>query len=167
MRLREMRWGDVEAVAELEQELFAGDPPWSAEQFWSELAGVPDSRWYVVAVSAGDGPETDPAIVGYAGLLGPAIAGEPADVMTIAVASGGQRRGTGTVLMEAMIAEARRRDAGDLLLEVRTDNDAARAFYERHGFERLAIRRNYYGGNRDGIVMRRRLPRQGDNRHRD
>lgn len=153
MQLRQMRWWDIETVAALERDLFAGDPPWSAEQFWAELAGVPETRWYVVAENEGE-------IVGYAGLLTPPAAGDPADVMTIAVARGAQRRGTGTALMEAMLAEARSRDAGELLLEVRIDNDAALGFYERHGFERLAVRRKYYGGDRDGIVMRKRLARR-------
>lgn len=149
-----MRWWDIEAILPLESELFAGDPPWSAEQFWAELAGVPETRWYVVA---DDGAE----LVGYAGLLAPSLPGEPADVQTIAVAPGHQRRGYGTMLMEALIAEARRREAGALMLDVRADNEPGKAFYARHGFERVAVRRNYYLGNRDGIVMRRRVPRRG------
>ncbi|WP_298325682.1 ribosomal protein S18-alanine N-acetyltransferase [Haloactinopolyspora sp.] len=148
-----MRWWDVDIVAPLAQRLFAAEAPWSAESFWAELAGVPDTRWYVVA-------EVDGHVVGYAGLTSPSMAGEPADLQTIGVEPGHQRQGIGTRLMRAVIAEARRRDAGDLMLEVRADNDAARAFYARHGFERLAIRRNYYRGNRDAIVMRRRLPRR-------
>lgn len=148
--LRPMREPDLDAVMPLEQELFAGDPPWSAEQFRSELAGVPETRWYAVA-EAGD------AVVGYAGLRGPAFAGDPADVMTIAVAPARQRGGVGTLLMTALEAEARRRGAGELLLEVRADNEPALAFYARHGFERIALRRKYYGGGRDGLVLRKWL----------
>ncbi|WP_026877438.1 ribosomal protein S18-alanine N-acetyltransferase [Jiangella gansuensis] len=151
VRLRPMRWWDIETVAPLEQELFAGDPPWSAEQFWSELAGVPETRWYVVA-EAGD------EVVGYAGLAAPALAGDPADVLTIAVAPSTQRAGVGTRLLEALETEARRRGAAELLLEVRADNDPAQAFYQRHGFEPIAVRRNYYAGHRDGLVLRKRLP---------
>jgi hypothetical protein len=44
-----MRLADIDAVLPLERELFAGDPPWSAEIFRSELAGMPATRWYVVA----------------------------------------------------------------------------------------------------------------------
>ncbi|SEF08530.1 ribosomal protein S18-alanine N-acetyltransferase [Jiangella alba] len=148
--LRPMREPDLDTVVPLEQELFAGDPPWSAEQFRSELAGVPETRWYVVAEDGGE-------VVGYAGLLLPGLAGEPADVMTIAVAPGRQRGGVGTLLMTALEAEARRRGAGELLLEVRADNEPARTFYTRHGFERIAVRRKYYGGGRDGLVLRKWL----------
>ncbi|PSK99110.1 [SSU ribosomal protein S18P]-alanine acetyltransferase [Haloactinopolyspora alba] len=148
-----MRWWDIEAILPLEDRLFAGDSPWSAESFWSELAGVPESRWYVVAEEHG-------VPVAYAGLLAPSIPGEPADVQTIAVAPECQRRGYGSELMNALVAEAARRGAGDLLLDVRTDNEPAKAFYARHGFERIAVRRNYYQGGRDGIVMRRRVRRR-------
>ena len=148
--LRPMSQGDLDVVVPLELELFAGDPPWSAEQFRSELAGVPDVRWYVVA-------EADGAVVGYAGLQAPALPGDPADVLTIAVAPAWQRGGVGTLLMTALEAEARRRGAGELLLEVRADNEPAKTFYGRHGFERIAVRRKYYGGGRDGLVLRKWL----------
>jgi [ribosomal protein S18]-alanine N-acetyltransferase len=141
---------DLDTVVALEQELFAGDPAWSVGQFRSELAGVPDTRWYVVAEAGG-------VVVGYAGLQAPGFAGDPADVLTIAVAPGWQRGGVGTVLMTALEAEARRRGAGELLLEVRADNEPALAFYARHGFERIAVRRKYYGGGRDGLVLRKWL----------
>lgn len=148
--LRPMSLADLDAVVPLEQELFAGDPPWSAEQFRSELAGVPDARWYVVA-EAGD------EVVGYAGLQAPALPGDAADVLTIAVAPAHQRGGVGTRLMTALEAEARRRGAAELLLEVRADNAQALSFYARHGFERIAVRRRYYGGGRDGLVLRKWL----------
>lgn len=149
--MRAMLAADVETIVPMEQQLFAGDPPWSAQQFAEELRGVPDTRWYVVATVDGE-------IVGYAGMSAPFLAGDPADVLTIAVASGWQQRGIGTRLLDELAGEAGRRDAGELLLEVRADNEAALEFYRRHGFERIAVRRNYYAGQRDGLVLRRRLP---------
>lgn len=148
-----MRWWDIEAIVPLEQTVFADDPPWSVETFWSELAGVPETRWYGVAEAAGE-------LVGYAGLLAPSMSGEPADVLTIAVDPACRRQGYGSVLMTGLLAQARDRDAGDLMLEVRADNETARTFYHRHGFERIAVRRNYYRDNCDAIVMRKRLPRR-------
>lgn len=146
-----MRWWDVEVVLPIEVEVFAGDPPWTAELFWSELAGVPDTRWYVVA-------EIDGALAGYAGLL---VGADTADVQTLAVAPPHQRRGVGSTLLDALIAESRARGAREVLLEVRADNEPALALYGRYGFERLARRRGYYGGGRhDGLVLRRRLTRE-------
>ena len=56
-----MRWWDLEEVLTLERALFP-DAPWTAGQLWSELARVPESRWYVLARRAG-------RIVGYAGVF--------------------------------------------------------------------------------------------------
>ena len=146
VRLRPMRTADVEGLVPLAEELFARDPPWTVGHFESELAGVPKTRWYVVA-------ELDGKLAGYAGLM---ISGDTADIQTLAVASAYQRRGIGTVLLDALISEAHRRWAGSLLLEVRADNDAAMALYGRHGFERISRRRGYYNAGRtDALVLRR------------
>jgi ribosomal-protein-alanine N-acetyltransferase len=151
-----MRWWDVEAVQALDAELF-GATAWTPAAFWSELAAGP-TRWYVVAESIGrDGA---PALAGYAGLLVP---GPEADVQTIAVAPSAQGRGVGTTLLRALTARAARSGARSLLLEVRADNTAAIALYEREGFERISVRSRYYQpGDVDAWIMRRRpLPAPG------
>jgi ribosomal-protein-alanine N-acetyltransferase len=143
-----VRPADVESLVGLAQELFAGDPPWSTEHFESELAGVPDSRWYVVA-------EVDEKIAGYAGLL---VSGDTAEVQTLAVAAAHQRRGIGSTMLAALIGEARRRGASTLLLEVRADNEAALVLYTRLHFEQVSRRRGYYDAGRvDALVLRRVL----------
>ena len=60
--IRQMHWTDIATVAELEAELFPVDA-WTAETFWAELALVPHTRCYVVAV------ESTGQIVGYGGLF--------------------------------------------------------------------------------------------------
>jgi ribosomal-protein-alanine N-acetyltransferase len=143
--LRALRWWDVEALMPLEHKLFGGWA-WSAETFWSELAAP--SRWYVVAERGGE-------VVGYAGL---ACTGPEADVQTIAVAPHAQGSGVGALLLEVLLEEAVRRRAAFVLLEVRADNERATRLYERHGFERIAIRHRYYQpGDVDAHIMRRRL----------
>ena len=80
-----------------------------------------------------------------------------ADVQTIGVAPAAQGRGVGTLLLRALTAQAVRRGATSLLLEVRADNDAAIRLYTREGFERISVRRRYYQpGDVDAWVMRRR-----------
>jgi len=144
--LRRMRWWDVEVVHALETELFPD--PWSVETFWSELAHVPETRHYLVAERAG-------SLVGYAGLV---AVGRQADVQTLAVDRAAQGHGLGRRLLDALVAEARRRDIGDVLLEVRAENEAAQALYARAGFERISIRRGYYRpGGTDAHVLRLRL----------
>ena len=144
--LRRMRWWDVPVAHRIETEIFPD--PWSVETFWSELAHVPESRHYLVA-------EQDGAVVGYAGLV---CTGAQADVQTLAVAPGQQGRGLGGELLRTLLAEARRRGATEVLLEVRAENTVAQQLYARHGFERIGVRRGYYRpGGTDAHVLRLRL----------
>jgi ribosomal-protein-alanine N-acetyltransferase len=142
---REMRWWDIEPVMALEVELF-GDEAWSPTMFWSELAERA-TRHYVV-VTAGD------RILAYAGLC--AYPPHEAYVQTVAVAPDAQGQGLGTRLLSELIQEAERRGCKHLDLEVRADNAVAIALYERHGFDRIGLRRGYYQpSGTDAVVMRR------------
>ncbi|WP_233359065.1 ribosomal protein S18-alanine N-acetyltransferase [Thermomonospora amylolytica] len=146
--LRTMTAGDLPAVMALENELFPEDA-WSEQMMRGELAEQPRTRHYVVAE---DPPGT---IVGYAGL---AAAGEQGDVQTIAVRPAHQGRGVGAALLTELLAEAGRRGCTEVFLEVRADNDRARALYERFGFERVGLRKRYYQPSGvDAVVMRRRV----------
>ena len=142
-KMREMRWRDIPGLAALELVLFT-DSPWSERAWWAELAGRP-RRSYVV------GEQVD-VVVGYAGID---RGGEIADVMTIAVAPAAQGQGLGTVLMDWLIAEARRGGAEHLMLEVRADNVVAQRLYTKAGFGMLTVRRRYYQpGDVDAQIMR-------------
>jgi len=146
MSVREMTWRDIPALAALEPELFPHDA-WSEQTWWAELAGRP-RRSYVVMEQAG-------AVVGYAGVD---HGGEVADVMTIAVAPTAQGTGLGQVLMDWLVADARRGGAEHLMLEVRADNVAAQRLYARAGFATLTVRRKYYQpGDIDALIMRLNL----------
>lgn len=134
---------DVPEVLTLEAELFPYDA-WSAEAYRAELGG--DSRYYVIA-------EEDGVIAGWAGL---ATGGAQADVMTIGVRHTAQRRGTGALLLTALLDEAKERGAPEVFLDVRVDNEPAIRLYERFGFTRVGLRKNYYPPDgTDAIVMRR------------
>jgi ribosomal-protein-alanine N-acetyltransferase len=143
--LRPMRWWDIDAALAIERELFPD--AWSDETFWAELARVPESRHYVVA-------DDDGAVVGYAGLM---TVGGQADVQTVAVAPGHQGQQLGATLLRAIVDEATSRGCTEVLLEVRVDNEPALHLYEKAGFERISVRRGYYPGGIDGLVMRLRI----------
>jgi ribosomal-protein-alanine N-acetyltransferase len=153
--LRPLRWRDIEAVREIEEDLFPDDP-WSTEMFWSELADVPASRYYVVACEI-----REHSIAGYAGLMAqPAPTPGAAEgwVQNIAVARKYQGQGLGAVLLTDLLAEAARRNCAEVWLEVRTDNHSAQRLYTRFGFEPAGIRRGYYQpGNHDALIMRKAL----------
>ncbi len=145
IQVRPMRWWDLDAVVDLERELF-GATAWSAELFWSELA-LPRTRSYLVA-------HDESGLIGYVGVQ---LGGSEADVQTIAVAPAARRSGLGARLLHAVIHQAGIAGATSMLLEVRADNAAAIRLYQRHGFEQIARRRRYYQpGDIDALVMRLR-----------
>ncbi len=137
-----MRWWDVDAVHDLECDLFPSDA-WSAEQFWQELA-QPTRRYLVAREGA--------AIVGYAGVF---VMAPDADVQTVGVRPDRQGHGIAGALLSTLIEAAEAGGVTHTMLEVRADNQAAHALYERLGFERISARQRYYPDGGDAIVMRR------------
>jgi ribosomal-protein-alanine N-acetyltransferase len=166
--LRPARWWDIEAMAAIDRAQFGCDA-WSVELFWSELAGIPDRRWYQVAVDTVDPLGTvdtvdplgtvdpcdtvDPAdsILGYVGL---AVAGTTGDVQTIAVRPDAVGQGWGALLLDQLLCEARRRGCEEVMLEQRADNVRAFRLYESRGFERIAVRPRYYADGTDALILR-------------
>lgn len=143
--LRPMVLDDVPAVEKLEQQLFPVDA-WPLQMFLDELS-QPETRSYLVA-------EDEGRIIGYAGLM----CIEPiADVQTIAVVPEREGEGIGSALLTALIAEAMRRRAADVLLEVRADNPRAQALYTRFGFRHIHTRPRYYRDGVDALIMQRKL----------
>ncbi len=144
VRLERFRWWHVDLVLPIERELFQPEP-WSARLFWSELGQV-DTRHYVVALSG-------TSLVGYAGLCDYP---DEAFVQTMAVAPAAQGAGVGALLLEDLLAEAARRRQRVVSLEVRADNAAAQRLYARHAFVQTGVRRGYYPGGVDALVLTRR-----------
>jgi [ribosomal protein S18]-alanine N-acetyltransferase len=144
-RLERMRWWHVAELMPVERALFAPEP-WTERLFWSEL-GQLDTRHYLVALDDRD------AVVGYAGLCDYP---DEAFVQTIAVAPPAQGTGLGSRLLVALLDEAARRRQRTVSLEVRADNTPAQRLYERHGFVRSGVRRGYYAGGVDALVLTRR-----------
>jgi len=142
--LERMRWWHVAELMPIERAVFQPEP-WSERLFWSEL-GQLDTRHYVVAVSHG-------AVVGYAGLCDYP---DEAFVQTIAVAPAAQGQGLGARLVEDLLEEAARRRQRTVSLEVRADNEPAQRLYAAHGFTRTGVRRGYYPGGVDALVLTRR-----------
>lgn len=144
--LRPMTLDDLSAVMRVERETFPHDA-WSEGMLRGELDDQPRTRHYVVALM-------DDEIVGYAGLL---AAGDQADVQTIAVLAARRRAGIGGAMLTELLAEAVRRKARSVFLEVRADNPDAQAVYDRFGFERIGVRRHYYEDGTDAIMMKKDL----------
>ena len=143
MRIEPLRWWHIDELLLIEADLF-GPEKWSAAMFWNELA---QRHFYRVAL---DGDR----VLGYAGLA--VVAPDEAWVQNIAVHRDAQRRGIGRALLEALLAEAARREVPRTLLEVAVDNRPAQTLYATYDFEPVGVRRGYYQpSNTDALVMMR------------
>ena len=143
--IRPMEFGDIEAVTALENEAETGSG-WTETGLLTYL--MREDTLFLVAEEAetslsesGSDVSGETSIVGYAGLL---MVPEESDVLNIAVRKDRKRRGIATKIMGALIKEAAKRGVTVFHLEVRAGNGPATALYERLGFEKDGIRRNYY-----------------------
>lgn len=137
----------IAALMPYEREMF-GTEAWTAAGYRAEITDA-RSRYYVAL-------EDDVgALLGWGGIL---IAADQAEVLTVGVVPSAQRRGLARQMLAALYAEAIRRGARELFLEVRIDNTPAINLYESEGFARIGRRRGYYDNGRvDAITMRKPL----------
>ncbi len=146
MKLRFADSDDAEALHALHRAAF--EQPWSA----AEIERLMRIMGGFAVLAEGE------AAQGF--ILARTVADE-AEILTLAVAPAFRRKGVGRALVEAAAAEAQRRGAKTLFLEVATDNPGAIALYEDAGFSRAGLRRAYYArpGARpaDALVLRRPL----------
>ena len=68
-----------------------------------------------------------------------------AELLLLAVMKASQGKGVGQLLLDQFVADAKRRGAEHLHLEVREGNRAV-SLYKRAGFREIGRRRNYYSG---------------------
>jgi [ribosomal protein S18]-alanine N-acetyltransferase len=144
MKLRPMTVADIDLVLLYEEVMF-GTEAWSRAAYLEEITDT-ELRHYLVAES------DDGEILGDGGLL---TIAETAQIVTVGVFPHARRQGVGRILVRALVDEARRRQADEVLLEVRVDNDAAQKLYDSEGFSMIGTRKGYYDHGRvDAVVMR-------------
>jgi ribosomal protein S18 acetylase RimI-like enzyme len=81
-----------------------------------------------------------------------------AHIITLDVAEKERRHGLGTALLERLESNLAARGVRAILLETAIDNEAAVAFWKRHGYRIEATLRRYYLGRIDAYEMRKILP---------
>jgi [ribosomal protein S18]-alanine N-acetyltransferase len=87
--------------------------------------------------------------------------GGECEILSLGILAEWRRNGIGSALLDSICHEATRRGAGWVVLETAADNEAACAFYARHGFTVVGRRRNYYkqaGRSADALILRAALP---------
>ena len=127
-------------------------PAGPARQRWSEASWLEeigaDGRLVEVAETAPDG------VIACASWR---HAGNTTDLDRIVVAGEHRRRGIAGKLLGRGIAWAAEQGAGNVLLEVASDNIAAIELYAANGFVPVNRRGNYYGRGVDAVVMGKRM----------
>ena len=144
MQLRSWEEKDLPILAKIEESCFPCDA-WS-EEMLSQTLKTP-YQWSVLA-------EEDGKIYGYACLFS---LFETAELLNIAVDTAYRGRGIGEMLLTAVHEQAKRLGAERILLEVRVSNAPAIALYKKHGYEKIAVRKNYYGNGEDADIMEKKL----------
>ncbi len=92
-----------------------------------------------------------------AGLVLARVVLDEAEILTLAVVPAARRQGLGATLLAAALAEAARRGATAMLLEVAKANQPARALYAAQGFTQVGLRRRYYANGDDALLLRRTI----------
>ncbi len=148
--IRPMVIADVDAVLAIEREVQPYQ--WTRGNFTDALNSAYLCSVDSVEIVEGH-PEQGIEILSYA-ILMPVV--DEAELLTIGVAAGQQRKGLGRKILGYMLDEARERDMRCVFLEVRASNMGAIALYQRAGFIRVGTRRGYYknGDNvEDALTM--------------
>ena len=141
MELLPMTEADLTAVMAIESEIYAF--PWTLGNFRDSIAAGYSCWTYTC------GGE----LFGYGVVM---HAADEAHLLNLSVAAAGQKQGHGSRLLQRLCELARRCGARLILLEVRPSNLAGQRLYERHGFQRVGLRRDYYPapyGREDALIF--------------
>lgn len=125
-----MREDDVPSVLRIEQAAYPF--PWTGGNFLDSIRSG-----YLCRVARDDARD----IVGYFLMM---MALDEAHLLNITVDPARHGRGYGLALLEHASECARDKAMRSIMLEVRPSNHRALAIYERYGYTRIGIRRNYY-----------------------
>jgi [ribosomal protein S18]-alanine N-acetyltransferase len=135
-----MTTADIESVIAIERASFQF--PWSTRFFLDELQV--DCARSILA-------EVEGHIVGYVLFW---FLAEEVDIHNIAVHPDFRRRGIGRLLLEEVVAAARRQERLRVTLDVRFSNAPAQNLYRSFGFVTRGLRKGYYSDNgEDALVM--------------
>lgn len=131
--------GIIDELYNVEQSCFGN--PWTEKMLECEINSP---------LSVLETEERDGKIVGYA--LGRVVADE-AELLKICVLSEWRKQGIAEKMLGRLLGKMRENGAAACFLEVRSKNAPALALYEKLGFQKIALRRDYYPDD-DAVVMK-------------
>jgi len=138
LKIVPMTKDDAKELAVLDQLCFS--VPWSEKSFCEEAENT--LATYFVA-------KEDDKIVGYGGIWN--VSGE-GQITNIAVHPDYRKKGIASEILKALIENVGLCEK--IFLEVRESNLAAICLYEKHGFKKCGVRKNFYHSPQEnGIIM--------------
>ena len=131
----------IPQIEALERQCFS--LPWTAEMLESQLRDA--QHEFIAAVTA------DGTVLGYVGMM---YVLDEGYISNVAVSPAYRRQGIADALIDRLNEICREHGLSFVSLEVRAGNVPAIALYEKHGFARAGLRRNYYERPReDALIM--------------
>lgn len=138
--IRKMTLEDLPEILILEKALFSS--PWSEENYRFEILENPYAHYVV---------EDEQGLRGYLGLW---LNDDALQITTLGVASSHQGKGLGQNLVKYALEYALENKVSVMTLEVRISNTKAIHLYEKNGFKKSALRKQYYSHpDEDAILM--------------
>ena len=139
LEIKKMTLDDLDSIQNI---LFTDfDNIWTYSAFKQELNS--ENSHFIVA-------KTNNEIVGFAGLI---VSVDEADIMNIVVKKSFRHNGIGSILLENLISYAKDNNLKTITLEVNEHNLSAIRLYDKFNFDHIGIRKKYYNGESDAIIM--------------
>lgn len=127
---------DTPVIAQIEAECFSDN--------WSENAiSMQIDRQQIIVY------KDDNKVIGYCIFMTAADEGE---ILRIAVKPDARKGGIGRKLLDRAVKIMKSRGASEIFLEVRPSNKDAVSLYEKYGFIKTGIRKNYYENKEDAVL---------------
>ena len=137
MKITKMTEKHAPSLAELDKICFS--VPWSENSFREEAEN--SLAKYFVA-------EEDGKLIGYIGVW---CVQDEGQITNIAVLPEYRRRGVASKLLEHLASECE--GLSRLVLEVRESNIGALALYEKYGFKKVGMRKNFYHSPTENAII--------------
>ena len=141
IKIEEMTFEDYEKIKDNLKEEF--DEFWSASILKSELES--ENSKYIVA-------KENENVVGFAGII---LLPDNAEITNIVTKKSERKKGIGSLLLEKLIEMAKNEKKENISLEVNENNISAINLYKKYKFETVGMRKKYYNGKDNAIIMTR------------
>lgn len=139
LEIKKMLISDLDNISETLTTCF--DDFWNYNILKSELEN--NNSQYIVA-------KIGKNIVGFAGIIDTL---DQMEITNIVVRKDVRHKGIGNILLNELIKISIKNNKNNIFLEVNSNNLFAIKLYEKNGFKKVGLRKNYYNNTDDAILM--------------